>query len=61
MADKTYESRIAEMVASLPPKAKQPNSANVLSNWITQIDAATGEDWPSTVGTSSPSTATYTA
>ncbi len=44
MADKTFESRIAEMVASLPPKAKQPNSANVLSNWITQAETKLGPD-----------------
>ena len=44
MPDKPIKSRIAELVAVVPPKAKQPNSANVLSNWITLAEGRVGLD-----------------
>ena len=44
MPDSPVRSRIAELVGVLPPKDKQPNSANVLSNWITLAESRVGPD-----------------
>lgn len=44
MSPELISSRIARMVAGLAPKAKQPNSATVLSAWIAQAESKLGPE-----------------
>lgn len=44
MSDELIESRLAAALRSLKPKTKQPVSATVLNNWITQAESKLGPD-----------------
>ena len=44
MHDEPSRSRIARLVGALPPKAKQPNSAAVLTKWIALAESQVGPD-----------------
>ena len=44
MSDKPVDSWIAELVKTLPAKTKQPNSANVLTKWITLAEDKLGTE-----------------
>jgi hypothetical protein len=42
MGDRVIESRVAELLATLAPKAKQPASAGILNTWISQAEGRLG-------------------
>lgn len=44
MSDELIESRLAAALRSLKPKTKQPVSATVLNNWITQAESKLGPE-----------------
>jgi hypothetical protein len=44
MADENFDSRLAILVKTLPPKTKQPASATVLNAWIAQAEGRLGDE-----------------
>jgi len=44
MSDELIGSRLAALLRTLKPKAKQPMSATVLNNWIAQAEGKLGPE-----------------
>lgn len=44
MSDEPFGSRIAALLHTLAPKAKQPVSATILNNWIGQAEGKLGPE-----------------